>query len=75
MNYPVIQLSKLRIALQYASDNSAQLPIDIDDWVSFRGDGQSVFDVLARASQSSADVFRNRQARGIVHGFDDPGPR
>ena len=77
MNYPVIQLSKLRMALQHASENSAQLPIDIDDWVTFRGDGQSVVDVLALlkgeletlGTSHGFDPKFDAKARPIVHGY------
>ena len=77
MNYPVIQLSKLRTALQHASENAAQLPTDIDDWVSFRGEGQSVVDILALlkgelealgASEGFDSKFDSK-ARPIVHGY------
>jgi len=77
MNYPVIQLSKLRTALQYASENSAQLPAEIDDWVSFRGEGQSVVDTLALLkgeleALGAAEGFDSKfdaKARPIVHGY------
>lgn len=63
MNYPVIQLSKLRMALQHASENSAQLPIHMDEWMSFRGDGQSVVGLLAL-------LKGELEALGATHGFD-----
>ena len=77
MNYPVIQLSKLRTALQHASENSAQLPVDIDDWVAFRGEGQSVVDILALLkgeldALGAAEGFDSKfdaKARPIVHGY------
>ena len=77
MNYPVIQLSKLRTALQYASENSAQLPTEIDDWVSFRGEGQSVVDTLALLkgeleALGAAEGFDSKfdaKSRPIVHGY------
>lgn len=77
MNYPVIQLSKLRIALQHSIENSAQLPPNIEDWVSFRGDGQSVVDVLALlkgelealGAANGFDPKFDAKARPIVHGY------
>lgn len=77
MKYPFIHLSKLRIALQYASENSAQLPIDIEDLVSFRGDGQSVVDILALlkgeletlGTNEGFDPKFDSKARPIVHGY------
>jgi hypothetical protein len=77
MNYPVIQLSKLRTALQHASENLGQLPTEIDDWVSFRGEGQSVVDILsllkgeldALGASEGFDSKFDAKARPIVHGY------
>lgn len=77
MNYPVIQLSKLRTALQYANENLGQLPAEIDDWVSFRGEGQTVVDILsllkgeldALGASEGFDSKFDAKARPIVHGY------
>jgi hypothetical protein len=77
MNYPVIQLSKLRTALQHASENLGELPTEIDDWVSFRGEGQSVVDILsllkgeldALGASEGFDSKFDAKARPIVHGY------
>jgi hypothetical protein len=77
MNYPVIQLSRLRTALQHASENSGQLPSDIEDWIVFRGEGRSVVDILALLkgeleSLGASEGFDSKfdaKARPIVHGY------
>jgi hypothetical protein len=65
------------MALQYSSENSARLPSDIDDWIAFRGDGQSVVDTLALLkgeleTLGASDGFDSEfdaKARPIVHGY------
>ena len=77
MQYPIIQLSKLRSALQYAIENSGQLPSDIEDWVSYRGEGQSAADILALlkgeletlGATEGFDSKFDAKARSIVHGY------
>ena len=63
MNYPVIPLSKLRIVLQQASEDAGQLPADVEDYVSFRGEGQTVVAVLSLL-KGELDTL------GLSHGFD-----
>ncbi len=77
MNYPVIQLSKLRIVLQQASDDSGQLPADVEDYVSFRGEGQTVVAVLSLlkgeletlGATHGFDSKFDAKARPIIHGY------
>jgi hypothetical protein len=78
MIYPYITLSKLRTALQYASEHEGLLPEDIDDSVGFRGDGDNrVSDVLSLLKgeleslipASGIDSRFDSKARELIHGY------